>query len=96
MCKYYSHPINSVKEVFEDMRALKESESSLHDGFVSYLEEKGWPEEYSILLALLKEKHLLLDLVATNRIFGRPQKTKQRILYGRAEHAKNIIMGNDE
>ena len=77
------------------MRALKESESSLHDRFVSYLEEKGWPEEYSILQ--WKEKYLLLDWVAPNLIFWRPtSEDEAATTVWRAEHAKNIIIGNDE
>lgn len=36
---------SALKAVFEDIRILKEKESSLHERFVSYFEKRGWTEK---------------------------------------------------
>ena len=39
---------NSIKAVFEDLQGIRESELRLDQRFESYLEQRGWPEEYTL------------------------------------------------
>lgn len=82
--------VNSVKSVFEDLKVLKEREGCLHERFVSYLQERGWPEEYTVQQS--KEKYFLLDWIATNVIFGRPIRKKLLLLYGELSTQKTKLL----
>lgn len=80
---------NTLRSVYEDMRLIKDSESSLHTRFIKYLSDRGQPAEYTI--QYLKEKDYLLDWIAVNVLFHRPIKTKQLRIYGVPSTQKTLI-----
>jgi len=89
MVKMLFSSYNSMRAVFEDMKRIKETERSLDQRLESYLDSKGWQEESTVLQ--LKQKCFLLDWRATNRILGRPIKTKQMLIYGRPSSQKTLM-----
>jgi len=57
---------------------------------VTFLEERGWPHEYTA--EELQEKYLLLDWIATNLVFERPIKSRQLFVYGPPSTQKTLLM----
>lgn len=82
---------NNIRNVFEDLRVLKEKKRTLGEKLVEYLRKNNWPEEYSI--EEIKEKYLLLDWIACQVIHQRPIKTKQLFIYGPPSTQKTLIIG---
>ena len=80
---------NTLRAVYEDMRLIKDRESSLHTRFITYLSSRGHPAEYTI--QDLKEKYYLLDWIAVNVLFCRPIKTEQMLIYGEPSTQKTLI-----
>lgn len=81
---------NAIRNVFDDIKVIKDRESLLKDRIKQYLERMGNPEEYS--LHELKEKYFLLDWIACNIIFDRPIKTKQLFITRKYSTQETLIL----
>jgi len=57
---------------------------------VTFLEERGWPHEYTA--EELQDQYLLLDWIATNLVFERPIKSRQLFVYGPPSTQKTLLM----
>lgn len=80
---------NNVRAMYEDMKIKKAlHRGALHERLSQYLEERGWPKEYTF--DEIKEKYILLDWLAVNLLFERPIKTKLLLLYGRPSTQKTL------
>ncbi|CAL9126634.1 unnamed protein product, partial [Musa textilis] len=81
---------NNIRAMYEDLQAQKElHRGTLQERLTRYLEERGWPEEYTV--EDLQEKDFLLDWIGCNLIFHRPIKTKQLLLYGKPSTQKTLL-----
>lgn len=81
---------NTVINLWEDSQRLKLQEASPYSKMVTFLEERGWPHEYTA--EELQEKYLLLDWIATNLVFERPIKSRQLFVYGPPSTQKTLLM----
>lgn len=79
-----------MKEAFEDLKILKDIETTVLERLVDYLSSKGFPEEYDV--EYLKEKYLLIDWLACQLVFKRPIKTKQLFVYGAPSTQKTLLL----
>ncbi len=78
-----------IKEAFEDLKILRDIESTVPERIQKYLKEYGDPKEYDI--EELGEKYLLIDWVACQLSFERPIKTKLLFLYGEQSTQKTLV-----
>lgn len=78
-----------IKEAFDDLVIRKMKIETWESRIKAYLEEKGYPKEYTI--EEIQEKYLLLDWIACQLCFRRPLKTKQLFLYGEPSTQKTLI-----
>ena len=79
-----------MKEAFEDLKILKDIETSVFERIIDYLKEKGEVKEYDV--EEIKEKYLVIDWIACQLCFRRPIKTKQLFIYGEPSTQKTLLI----
>ena len=78
-----------MREAFEDLKVLRDIETTVLERIVTYLSNKGEPKEYDV--EELKEKYLVIDWIASQICFRRPIKTKQLFIYGEPSTQKTLL-----
>jgi hypothetical protein len=78
-----------MKEAFEDLKVLRDIETTVLERIVTYLTKKEEPREYD--MEELKEKYLVIDWIASHKCFRRPIKTKQLFIYGEPSTQKTFL-----
>jgi len=79
-----------MKEAFEDLKVLRDIETSVLERIIDYLAKKGEPKEYDV--EELREKYLIIDWIACQICFKRPIKTKQLFIYGEPSTQKTLLI----
>lgn len=79
-----------MKEAFEDLKILRDMETSVFERIIAYLEGRGEVKEYDV--EEIKEKYLVIDWIACQLCFRRPIKTKQLFIYGEPSTQKTLLL----
>jgi len=79
-----------MKEAFEDLKILRDMETSVFERIIAYMKGRGEVKEYDV--EEIKEKYLVIDWIACQLCFRRPIKTKQLFIYGEPSTQKTLLI----